>query len=159
MGGGGKDNKAGDKLGKIAKQFFGETTPLRNELIDQMMEALTTGGVGARIPLIGAAEEKSRQATSNTLRQMDQSLAQSGLAGTPFGEMMKSQTRQGGQQQLAQISPNYIGAMLQQIPGFVQGTNQNIVSGFGQAGSAQGGSQNAFANMLSAMLSPFNFNF
>jgi len=161
MGGGGKGGESGanEDLGKIAKQFFAETTPLRQETISQFLEALTTGGVGARIPIISKAQEQSRQATSNTLRGTDQQLAQSGLAGTPFGENIRAQTLQQGQQATAMVPIDIINQMLTQIPGFVTGSNQVVVSGLGQAADAQAQQAQQPAGLLGAIMSPFRFNF
>lgn len=158
-GGGGKGNEAGEDLADIAKQFFGETTPLRQEMIDQFMEALTTGGVGARIPIINKALESSRRAESQTMQGTEENLARTNLAGTPFGAMVRSSTEQQGNLATSQIPTNIIAGMLQQIPGFITGTNQVVTSGMGQAAGAEAGSQNAFANLIGAYLAPFNFGF
>ena len=140
MGGGGKgENKSAGDLSKIAKAFFSETTPLRQQLEGQFMEALNTGGVGARMPIISKAQEQSRQATSNTLAGVDTQLAQGGLAGTPFGQMIRANTLQQGNQATAMVPFNIIQAMLQQIPGFVTGANQTVVTGLGQEHGRGGG--------------------
>jgi hypothetical protein len=160
MGGGGKgENKSGEALGKIAQRFFGETTPLRRELIGQYEEGLTTGGVGARMPIISKSQEASRRATSNTLAGLDQQLAQSGLAGTPFGVQQRTEAEQRGRYATSQIPTQIVGQMLAQIPGFVTGSNQVTVSGLGQAAGAEAQSQGASANFLQSMMSPFNFSY
>jgi len=160
MGGGkGGGNSGSKKLEKIAKNFYDETTPLRQEMQDQFLEALTTGGVEARIPMVNKAVESSRQATSNTLRQLDTQLAQSGLAGTPFGQQIQTQALQSGNQQTAGVPFNIIAQLLQQIPGYVTGANQTVVTGLGQAAGAQAQQTGADASMLGALLSPFNFKF
>ena len=158
-GGGGDDNKAAEDLAEIAKMFFAETGPLRQELTSQYGEALTTGGVGARMPIIAKSQERSRQATSNALRALDAQLAQSGTAGTPFGDRLRTGTIQRGEQATAGIPTNIVMQLLQSLPGYVTGANQTVVTGLGQAASAEASSQGAQGNMLSAMLSPFNFSF
>lgn len=159
MGGGKGNNNSADRLSNLAKLFAQETTPLRREMNDQFLEALTTGGVEARIPMINKAVESSRQATSNTLRQLDQQLAMSGLAGTPFGQQMRTGALQTGEQQTAGVPFNIIGQLLQQIPGYVTGANQTVVTGLGQAAGAEAQSQGAQSSMLGALLSPFKFQF
>jgi len=160
MGGGkGGGNDAGEDLAKLAKAFFRETTPLRRELTSQYSEALTTGGVEARMPIIAKSQERSRQATSNALRALDAQLAQSGTAGTPFGDRLRMGTIQRGEQATAQIPTNIVMQLLQQIPGYVTGANQTVVTGLGQAASAEASSQGAAGGMLGAMLSPFKFDF
>jgi len=152
-------SKAGGDLQDIVQQFWGETTPTRQGLIDQYYEALTTGGVGARMPIISKAQEQSRTATSNAMRALDTQLAQSGLSGTPFGERTRSQTMMQGEQATAAVPANIIQAMLQQIPGFVTGANQTVVSGMGSAAGAEAQQSGANAQWLGAMMSPFRYNF
>ena len=160
MGGGGKGETGTTKdLSKIAKTFFKETTPLRKDLTNQFLEALVTGGAGARLPIVNKAVESSRRATSNTLRGLDEQLAQSGLAGTPFGVQARTQTEQEGRFATSQIEPNMVLQMLSQIPGFVMGSNQVTVSGLGQAAGAQAQQAGAEAAFLQAMMSPFKFGF
>jgi hypothetical protein len=159
MGGGGKGKTdTSDDLAKIAKAFFKETTSTRQELTNQMEEALTTGGVGARMPIIRKAEEASRLATSNTLRALDAELAQTGLAGTPFGENIRAGTTQRGALATAGVGPGIVQQFLQMIPGYITGSNQVTVSGLGQAAGAQAQQAGAEAQYLGAMLSPFSFS-
>jgi hypothetical protein len=160
MGGGSKGKSgASEDLGDLAKDFARETKGPRRTLIDQMAEALTTGGVGARIPIINRAVESSQRATSNTLKALDAQLAQSGLGGTPFGERIRSEATQQGQFQTSQIGPGIVAQLLQQIPGFITGTNQIAISGLtGQAG-AEASQAGAQANFLASIMSPFRFNF
>jgi hypothetical protein len=157
-GGGGKD-KAGKALAEIAQQFFRETEGLRGGLIGQFEEALNTGGVEARMPVIQKAQERSRQATSSALAQTQNQLAQSGLAGTPFAEMIQGGMLQQGAQQRAGIPTEIISQMLQQIPGFVTGANQTIIQGMGQAAGAEAQRGAQGPAWLSALMSPFSIGF
>src|SRR5262245_47727887 len=52
--------------------IFSETQPVMQQLLGQMSEALSTGGVGAQIPLIQKSVEASRQATSQGLREAEE---------------------------------------------------------------------------------------
>ena len=161
MGGGGKSAESGasEDLVEIAKQFFKETTPVRQELTGQFLEALTTGGSGARMPIISKAVESSQRATSKTMRSTEENLARGGLAGTPFGAQIRAQTQQQGEFATSQVEPNMIMQILQQIPGFVTGSSQVTTSGMGQAAGAQAQQTGAFGNLVSGMMSPFKFNF
>jgi hypothetical protein len=160
MGGGGKgESKSSKDLSELAQQFAAETGPTRRTLIDQMYEALTTGGVGARIPLVDRAVESSQRATSESLRALDTQLAQTGLAGTPFGERIRAGTEQQGRLATSQVSPNIIGQMIQQIPGFVTGQQQIAVQGLSGAVSGEAQQAGAQASLLAAMMSPFRFSF
>lgn len=157
--GGGGSSKSSDDLNDIARQFFAETGPLRTQLNSQFLEAMTTGGSSARMPIIARSQEQSRQATSNSLRSLDSELAQNNLAGTPFGERIRGETVQRGEQQTAMVPTNIVMQMLQQIPGYVTGANQTVVTGLGQSAGAEASSGGAAGNYLGAMLSPFKFNF
>ena len=156
MGGGSKGKTSSSKsLERIAEAFFAETTPARQELIGQMEEALTTGGVGARMPIISKAEESSRQATSNALRALETQLATTGQAGTPFGTRARAETTQRGEQATAGIGPNIIAQFLQQIPGFITGSNQMTIQGLTGAAGAQAQMAGSEANWLQALMGPF----
>ena len=115
----------------IAQQFMGETSDLRTGFIDQLTEALETGGVGARIPIIARAMEGTREAGSKAMTSTAEELARSRLAGTPFGEKIMA-----GERRQAEIAPQntrtqIIQQMLAQMPGFLTGTNQTIIAGAG----------------------------
>ena len=160
MGSGSKGKSdRGSNLADIANAFYLETTPLRRNLISQMDEALTTGGIGARIPLIAKSQEASKRATSSALQQTDEDLARSRLAGTPFGAQARSDVLQRGEINTAMIPTNIVAQMLQTIPGFVTGANQTIISGLGQSAGAQASQAGAEAGFLGALLSPFSFAF
>ncbi len=162
MGGGGSGKgktDASSDLADIAKSFFSETKGVRGELVQQMGEALTTGGVGARMPIIRKAEESSRQATSNALRALEKELAVTGQAGTPFGTRAKAETTQRGEMGTSQIGPSMIAQFLQQIPGVITGSNQMTIQGLSGAAGAEAQQAGAQASMLSAMMSPFSFGF
>ena len=160
MGSGGKgSSSAGGALEDIALTFFKETTPLRRDLIKQYDEALSTGGVEARMPIISKSQERSRQATSNALQALDAQLAQSGTAGTPFADRLRTGTIQKGEQATAQIPTDIVMQMLQQLPGFITGANQTMVTGLGSAATAEAAQTGAQGGFLGSMLSPFNFNF
>lgn len=129
------DNPAEDLLVNMAQQFNEETSPLRGEFIGQLMEAITTGGAGAQIPLISKATEQSRLATSQAMKQVDERLAASGLSGTPFGEQTAAQTLLSGELATANIAPNMAMQFIQMIPNFILGLGQTAASaGAGAAG-------------------------
>jgi hypothetical protein len=69
-----------------------EATPIRREVLNQSMEALTTGGIGARIPFAQKGVEASRAATSSALSQLDTSLAQQGMGRSSFGNQLRAST-------------------------------------------------------------------
>jgi hypothetical protein len=99
-----------DQLAQIAMSFlqrsktlFKTAKPLFQESAAQQLEALKTGGVGARIPMIQRAVEASKAATAGALRGTTDELAATGLAGTPFAASTLAGTRMSGEQATSQI--------------------------------------------------------
>ena len=125
------------KLGQIAETILKQAGPLRKELLGQTLEALKTGGVGARIPVIQRAVESSKQATSNALRGTTESLGATGLASSPYGQSILANIRtQGGQatsQIPTQIAENFIGA----APGIVASMQGQGLQGLQASGSIE----------------------
>ena len=113
---------------KMLKEFRKAVTPLLKEQSAQFMEALTTGGVGARIPIIQKAVESSRQAASTANRTTSESIGRAGLDNTPFGEMVEGGVRQQGEQTIAGIPIDIIREILAQIPNFTLGTGSTVIN-------------------------------
>ena len=86
-----------------------------------------TGEGGVEIPLIAQAQEAQRRATSQAMRGTQEDLARSGLAGTPFGEMVMAQQRQTGAQTVQGVESDFKKMMLSMIPGLVTGNIQSIM--------------------------------
>lgn len=136
----------------MAQQFAGETQGIRRELISQFANVLKTGGSQATIPIIGKAVEASKQATSQSLRQLDEELARTGLAGTPFGVAAKGQATTAGNLATSQVPTNIIQQFLQMIPNFILGQGQQAVAGVGagatnQTQLAQAGMQGIYKSL------------
>jgi hypothetical protein len=110
--------------------------PVRKELGAQTLEALTTGGVGARIPMIQRAVESANLAGSNAMRGLEQGLAQRGLAGTPFGQAQLAQLGQQQQFAASQIPTQYAQSLISAAGG---GAQPQFGSLPGAAGSGGGG--------------------
>lgn len=94
------------------------TRGLNNELLGQITEALRTGGIGAQIPIIQQSVSASNQAASDALRQTRDSLAQSGLSRTPYGQSILAGTRMQGAQQTAAIPTQIAQSFIEQAPQF-----------------------------------------
>ena len=82
---------------------------------------------GAQVPMIAQAQEAQRRATSQAMTGTQESLAQRGLAGTPFGEQMMAGQRQQGAQAVAGSKSNITQQMLGMIPNYTQGASQAIM--------------------------------
>lgn len=151
-GGKGKEqvsSPAADTLANLATQFAGETTSARQSLLSAMEDVLKTGG--SKVPIISRAVEQSRQEGSKALASTDTELAQQGLAGTPFGVLVKSLTRQQGNIAAGQTQQSLAQSIFNMIPNFILGQGQTALSGLAGAipgmnttkakGTSYGGSQ------------------
>lgn len=117
------------KFAGAMQQLFGETKGLRDALAGQFESLLKTGGTQATIPIIGQAMETSKQATSQSLRQTEEQLAQQGLSGTPFGASILANQRTAGNIAGSQIPTQINQEMLKMIPQYLLGQLQAGVQG------------------------------
>jgi hypothetical protein len=98
-------------------------------------------------PLIAAATDQSKAASSNTLDQVRDSLAQANLLNTPFGQRALAETQLAGNQQSARIGPQLASDFIFQLaPGAAFGTLPTTVSGLSGAAGAQAQTAGALAN-------------
>lgn len=134
----GKTSTSASKAGEgFARELQTQTRPLRQELFDQLLEGLQTGGVGAQIPIIQRATEASATAGSNSIEQLDEQLALSGLAGTPFGQRTRAESQRLSEANTAAVPTNIIQQFLGQAPQLILGSGQQATQGFAAAGSSQ----------------------
>lgn len=129
--GGAKPNSQQGGLDNMVKELFGQTRPVRNDLFTQLSEALRTGGVGARIPIISRAVEDTKAAGSKALTQTDESLARLGLSGTPFGENIRAQTRLSSENAVNRVPTDYAQHFIDMAPALVSGQTGQAMSGAG----------------------------
>lgn len=152
QGSGGHSIDYGATVGKKASGFSdtleGEIGTTRSTYINQLLEALITGGVGARIPIISQAVEGVRRASSKSLEATEADLARSGLAGTPYGEQIKASTALEGNVAASSKRADMIQALLDQIPGFIQGTQQTQMMGYSPTKDKGGYSMNAGGGVM-----------
>lgn len=107
------------QLGRLANKLLTESSPVRQALLGQQLEALRTGGVGARVPIIQNAVAASRQATGDALQQEQGTLATQGLAGTVFGNRILNQGRILGDTATSRIPTDYASKLIEGAPSFV----------------------------------------
>lgn len=115
------------------RAIFRTQQPIRRVLSQQTLEALRTGGVGARLPIAQRAVENTRIATGQSLRSAEGGLSRAGLAGTPFAQRMLAQLSQQGRFAQSQIPT----AFAQQLIGSAGGGSQQLPS-FGSMPSGAG---------------------
>jgi hypothetical protein len=142
--GGGKTRSqsgfSGTPLRSLEKNLvsIGGSQQLNNQILQQLNEALRTGGVGAQIPIIQQAVSGANQATSQALRGTESSLASSGLSRTPYGQRILAETRLGGAQAAGRIPTDIAQGFIGQAPQFSQGLLGQIL-GVLQKTSSKGG--------------------
>lgn len=117
------------------QKFFLESVskPLADVLIPQVLEAMTTGGIGAKIPIAQRAVEQSRSATSRALTDISTSLTRAGQRRTPFGERTLAATRLAGETGIAGIPIEIAQALAAIAPNLVTGGGQISISGPGES--------------------------
>lgn len=161
-GGGGVGGKArstpqqSQELEGFLKEFRTDVRPIRQESFRQIAEALQTGGVGAQLPIATKAVEATRSATSTALTQIDESLARSNLAGTPFGERIRAGQIQAGEIEASRIPVEMAAQLASLAPNLATGSAGTIISGLGTAAGQQRGTdaQNAkiFADLMGSLI-------
>lgn len=132
-GGGNQANAAATQLSQIVGDIYGTGKPNVQLLNQQLGEALTTGGIGARIPLINAAQEASRSATSRAYQQTQNQLVQNRVAGTPFASSILAGTRMAGEQQTSLIPSQVASQFIGMGPQIALGPLSPAVSGAASA--------------------------
>lgn len=123
----------------LIDKWMRHTGNLREALVEQFETAVSGETPPGSIPIIARAEEAQRRATSQTLRETETSLAQTGLGGTPFGEQIMAKTRQEGAYQLGQIAPQYLQQLMSMGTGYATGQAQALIGtipAFRQSGSS-----------------------
>ena len=89
MGGKGGGGKKGQELihtaVRVGQQTERQSLPSRALGFQQASELLSTGGIGARLPMIAKALEAVRSANATSRTNLESGLAANGLEGTPFG--------------------------------------------------------------------------
>ena len=129
FGGKGPETEASDTQSEISQDLYKTAKPLTSELFGQMLEGLRTGGIQARIPIIQSAVDSQKRATSDALRSLDESLGQSGLAGTPYGARVRSEASIEGASKEAAIPTNSVLDFLKGAIGLATGTNTTAETG------------------------------
>jgi len=109
--------------------------PLR-EAMSQLTEALKTGGVGARIPMIQRAVEQQNQATSQALGQTAETLAQRNIGGTQAARIMAG-TQLAGASAASRIPTDVAQQVISQGIPQAMGLRTMGFGGLQSAGSAQ----------------------
>lgn len=109
-----------------------ETKGPRQLMLRQLTEALRTGGVKARIPMIQQAVSRANQATASATAQTAEQLASRNVGG-PFASRILAQQRMAGNQQAAAIPTEMAQQLIQQVTPVMMGTQQLGMGAFSTA--------------------------
>lgn len=114
-GGKGKSNSAsGINLVPYVQMFEQESRPVRQNLFSQMQEALTTGGVGARAPIVGTATNATQNAIARSLTTVRDQFSRAGLGNTPFAARALAEGTLQGAQALKDIPTQWAQGLIGQ---------------------------------------------
>ena len=123
------------EMKKTTKMVREATAPVLKETAGQILEALTTGGIGARLPIAQRSVEASRSATATALRQTGEELTRKGQAGTPFGESLLANLRLAGETGTANIPTDIAQQFISVAPSFALGGPSMILQALSRMGT------------------------
>ena len=145
-----RDSRSQRKEAQRRQNLIG---PIEQELAAQTLEALQTGGVGARIPIAQRAVEQAHAATSAARQNTLEAMAQAGLTNTPFQQQILSMQELEGQLAARQAERGPAESLIAGAPGLALGQAPFIMGGF--QGAAQG-RLGVARHQLSALVEPVN---
>lgn len=149
MGGGGKGGGGGGgvpsqltdaakKQQARGKEIAGITMPILEQGAGQMKELLSTGGVGARVPLVQMAEGAQRRAASRAAMSVGENTMRGGMVG-PQRTALVNQLVQQGETAANRIGPSLAAQVAQQGIGQAIGGMPLAHAGLSGAASAMTG--------------------
>jgi hypothetical protein len=131
------------EVSAFTKELREGTKPIRDEVYGQVLEALRTGGIGARLPIIQRSVEGSRAATSQALRDTTASASGTGLEQSPFLARVLAETRLAGNRSTNAIPTNIAKEFIDIAPALATGSSAQILTGL--LGAGQLGNQRSIA--------------
>lgn len=136
VGKGGRVGESGaeELLTQFATDYYQQTQPLRTETINQMMEALKTGGVNAQLPFVQKATESAKAATSNALKQLDERLAGTGMGSSPYMARARGDILTSGALAQSQIGPEFAAGLIQGAVPYGASAVPTALGGLGTSG-------------------------
>lgn len=124
----------------MSQQLFNAGGPIRDEIFGQVLEALQTGGVGARTPIVARSMEASKAGTSRAISGIQGDLARSGLQGSSFGASLLADTRLSGELESSLAGVREAQGLSALAPSLGLGSAPIALSGVGQASAGFAGS-------------------
>lgn len=136
--GGGGSSKAGDRqLAAFSKEIQTVSQPARTAWFNQLTEALTTGGVQARIPQAQQAIEQSKAASAAAARQTESDLSSIGLARTPMGQSILATQRTQAAMGAAAAGRIPVDQLIASAPNAILGAAQTATAGLSASATNQ----------------------
>lgn len=123
------------EMGIRGRQMLRQVAPARKLMLKQLTEALRTGGVGAKIPMIQQAVSRANQATASMTAQTAEQLASKNIGG-PFAARTIAGMRLAGAQQSAAIPTQMAEQLIGQFTPVMMGTQQLGMGAFSQSAQA-----------------------
>lgn len=143
-----------DQLARISSRLFKESDPTRKLLFGQMNEALKTGGIRARIPIIQRAITQMKTANSQALAASKANLARMNLGSDPVSQGFLTSLGMSGRQAESQLPTEMAMQFITQAPGFA---NQTTGMGISGLGTAAGINRSFSGSQLQYSFDPFQY--
>ena len=120
-----------------SKSLFDTWNPLQQSLAGQGNQLVATGGISQMIPMLTTLLNSARSGFSKSMTSMNDSLGRSRLAGTPFGQRLKSDALMQGEQQVASTIPSFYQWFLPQVMNAMTGNTATGMQGMSAVTGAE----------------------
>jgi hypothetical protein len=127
----GKIDSSTGPLQDISNRLIAQTNQPRKLILKQLTEALRTGGVKAKIPLIQQAVSAANRELGGSLARTSEQLAARNIGG-PFAQRILAQNRVAGEQGIAAIPTQTAEQLISQFTPFLASTQALGVSALSQ---------------------------
>ena len=135
---------AASQLAHLSTKTFFESDRARVNFFKQLNEAMTTGGVGARIPIIQRAVEAQSAAEGQSQTLGREKTARAGLSGSPFDVASQLGQQTEASSRIAAVGPTMAANMFQGAGGEV--TSATGIPGLAEAAGIKQGAANQAAS-------------
>jgi hypothetical protein len=149
--------QGGTAAGHIGEQFafkiMRQGADTRKKVFQQLTEALATGNIEARMPIIQNMVETGLQQASGAQRMAEEDIAKSGAGRSPAASELRAGLRAMSTQAVSQIPANVIGQTIQGGPDALSGATASAMGMLGQANLAAGAANAAKAQNQATTMS------
>lgn len=150
--GGSKQSGASKGQEQRSQSLFDTWNPLQNSLAGQGNQLVQTGGIAQMIPMLTTLMNSARSGFSKSMTSLNDSLGRSRLAGTPFGQRLKSDQSMQGEQQVASVIPQFYQWFLPQVMNAMTGNSATAMQGMSAVTGAETQRGNANAANQTALM-------